>query len=125
MRGDAKLTVTRNDTAAAIGSGTVDVLATPRLIALCEQACLNSTREHLDPGITTVSMRVQFDHLQPTPVGEPVVAEAVLRKVDGRRLSFEVSASDAGGIVAAGKFVRVVMGTNDLMDKCCGTSGPN
>ncbi len=118
MRGDAKLTVTEADTAAALGSGTVDVLGSPRLIALCEEACQNALNGHLDAGKTSVGMRVQFDHLQPTPVGAEVLAEAVLKKIDGRRLKFDVSASDAGGLVAAGKITRVVVGLDHFMEKC-------
>ncbi len=123
LRGDAKLIVTDDDTATALGSGTVEVLGSPRLIALCEEACQNATHGHLEPGMTTVGMRVQFDHLQPTPVGAEVFAEAVLKKIDGRRLGFEVSASDAGGLVAAGKFTRVVVGIDDFMGKCCTPGG--
>lgn len=119
LRGDATLVVTDADTAQALGSGTVDVLGSPRLIALCEEACQNATASQLQPGTTTVGMRVQFDHLQPTPVGGAVLAEAVLKKIDGRRLRFEVSASDAGGLVAAGKFTRVVVSIDDFMGKCC------
>ena len=122
LRGVAKLMVSASDTATALGSGTVDVLGSPRLVALCEEACQNAMTDHLEPGTTTVGMRVQFDHLHPTPVGAEVSAEAVLKKVDGRRLRFEVSATDAGGLVAAGKFTRVVVGIEDFMSKCCSAS---
>jgi predicted thioesterase len=122
LRGVAKLVVSESDTATALGSGTIDVLGSPRLIALCEEACQNAMTDHLEPGTTTVGMRVQFDHLHPTPVGAEVSAEAVLKKVDGRRLRFEVSATDAGGLVAAGKFTRVAVGIEDFMSKCCSAS---
>ena len=121
-RGDAKLTVGDADTARALGSGVVEVLGSPRLIALCEEACHNALIDQLEPGTTSVGMRVQFDHLQPTPVGGEVVAEAVLKKIDGRRLGFEVSASDAGGLIAAGKMTRVVVGIDEFLGKCCSTS---
>lgn len=119
MRGDAKLVVTHDDTARALGSGTVDVLGSPRLVALCEEACCRALENSLDPGTTSVGMRIQFDHLQPTPVGAQVVAEAVLEKIDGRRLKFNVSASDPGGLVAAGKITRVVVDLDRFMGKCC------
>ena len=121
MRGDAKLVVTDADTARALGSGSVDVLGSPRLVALCEEACCKALENSLDEGTTSVGMRIQFDHLQPTPVGVEVVAEAVLEKVDGRRLKFTVSASDPGGLVAAGKITRVVVDLERFMTKCCGT----
>lgn len=119
LRGDAKLVVTANDTARSLGSGTVDVLGSPRLIALCEEAAVNAVTNHLGPNSTTVGMRTQFDHLQPTPVGAEVVAEAVLDKIEGRRLVFTVSATDPGGLVAAGKLTRVVVDVDHFMTKCC------
>ena len=121
MRGDAKLMVTEADTALALGSGIVEVLGSPRLVALCEEACCNAIINALGEGITSVGMRIQFDHLQPTPVGAEVVAEAVLEKIDGRRLKFTVSASDPGGLVAAGKITRVMVDLDRFMSKCCDT----
>lgn len=121
MRGDAKLVVTDADTARAFGSGIVDVLGSPRLIALCEEACCNAISNALGDGSASVGMRVQFDHLQPTPIGAEVVAEAVLEKIEGRRLKFTVSASDPGGLVAAGKITRVVVDLDRFMSKCCDT----
>lgn len=119
MRGDAKMVVTDADTARALGSGSVDVLGSPRLIALCEEACCNAVDHLLEPGLSTVGMRVQFDHLQPTPVGSEVMAEATLEKIEGRRLKFTVSATDAGGLVAAGKITRVLVDVDRFMSKCC------
>jgi fluoroacetyl-CoA thioesterase len=119
MRGDAKMMVTDADTARALGSGVVDVLGSPRLIALCEEATCAAVAGALDEGTSTVGMRVQFDHLQPTPVGAEVVAEAILEKIDGRRLQFTVSATDSGGLVAAGKITRVLIDVDKFMTKCC------
>ncbi len=121
MRGDAKLVVTDADTALALGSGSVEVLGSPRLVALCEEACCNALEHALEDGTTTVGMRIQFDHLQPTPVGAEVIAEAVLEKIEGRRLKFTVSASDTGGLVAAGKITRVLVDLDRFMAKCCAT----
>jgi len=121
LRGDAKLMVTDADTARSIGSGMVDVLGSPRLIALCEEATCNAVANALEDGTTTVGMRVQFDHLQPTPVGVEVMAEAVLEKIEGRRLKFTVSATDSGGLVAAGKITRVLVDPERFMSKCCRT----
>jgi predicted thioesterase len=91
LKGLATMTVGEADTAVAMGSGTVHVLATPRVVALVEQATCAALAGHLDEGCTTVGMRVQLDHLHPTPVGGLVNAEAVLEKVEGRRLTFTVS----------------------------------
>ncbi len=118
LRGDAKMTVTEADTARALGSGDVDVLGSPRLIALCEEAAVSAVANSLDAGSTTVGMRIQFDHLQPTAIGVDVTAEAVLERIDGRRLVFTVSAADPGGLVAAGKIIRVLVDVERFMGKC-------
>jgi predicted thioesterase len=119
MRGTASLVVSDLDTAAALGSGDIDVLGTPRLIALCEQATMTALANALDDSVASVGMRVRVDHLQPTPVGASVTAEAVLDKIDGRRLTFTVSVSDSGGLVAAGKITRALVDRTSFLDKCC------
>lgn len=110
-------TVTEADTAIALGSGEVAVLATPRLVALMEQAAIEALVNQLDPGETSVGMRVQLDHLAPSGVGMEVTAEATLEKVQGRRLVFTVSANDARGLVAAGRVTRVVVETERFMER--------
>jgi fluoroacetyl-CoA thioesterase len=101
--------VTEADTAEAFHSGTVPVLATPRLVALCEEASCAAVEPELEEGTTSVAKRVQFDHLVPVGVGGMVRAEATLDRIEGRRLSFTVSVSDRSGLVAAGKVSRVVV----------------
>jgi predicted thioesterase len=113
------LVVGENDTARALGSGDVNVLGTPRLVALFEQATVDALRGILEPGQSSVGMRVQVDHLQPTPIGAEVAVEAVLDKVEGRRITFAVTATDSGGLVAAGKVTRVLVDVERFMSKCC------
>jgi predicted thioesterase len=108
-----------DDTALALGSGDVEVLGTPRLVALFEQATVEALSGVLEPGQSSVGMRVQIDHLQPTPIGAEVVVEAQLDKISGRRISFTVTASDSGGLIAAGKVTRVVVDVERFMTKCC------
>ena len=111
------LDVRDGDTAIAHRSGDVPVLATPRLIALCEEASVLAIDGRVPEGHTTVGMRVQLDHLAPTGVGCRVSAEARLDKIEGRRLTFSVSASDDRGLVAAGKVTRVVVDVEKFLDK--------
>lgn len=111
------MTVAEADTALALGSGQVPVLATPRVVALCEEATCEAVSGELEAGQTTVGMRVQLDHLAPTAVGGAVTAEAALEKVEGRRLVFTVSVSDAQGLVAAGKITRVVVEVDRFLKK--------
>lgn len=112
------LDVRDDDTAVALHSGDVPVLATPRVVALCEEASVKAVAGQIPEGHTTVGMRVQLDHLAPTGVGRPVTAESRLDKVEGRRLTFSVSASDERGLIAAGKVTRVVVDLDKFMDKC-------
>ncbi|CAN5686702.1 thioesterase family protein [soil metagenome] len=118
QKGEAKLVVTEADTARALGSGSVDVLGTPRLIALCEEASCRAIAPDLPAGSTTVGISVRVDHLQPSAVGSAVMAEAVLAKVDGRRLTFNVSANDDRGLVAVGKVTRVVVEVDRFLARC-------
>jgi predicted thioesterase len=111
------LAVTDDDTAIAFGSGEVPVLATPRVIALVEEATMKALETRLEPGVTSVGMRVQLDHLAPTAVGHKVRAEATLREIEGRRLVFAVSVRDERGLVAAGKVTRVIVDIDRFMDK--------
>lgn len=119
LRGEARLVVGESDTAVALGSGDVNVLGTPRLVALFEQATVEALRGVLADGQSSVGMRVQIDHLQPTPIGAEVVVEATLDKIEGRRISFAVTASDSGGLIAAGKVTRVTIDIERFMAKCC------
>jgi predicted thioesterase len=119
LSGEARLVVNEADTARALGSGDVDVLGTPRLVALFEEATCRALEGALDPGQSTVGKRVQIDHLQPTPVGAEVVVEASLDKIEGRRITFTATASDSGGLIAAGKVTRVVIDIERFMSKCC------
>ncbi|MFM8266508.1 MAG: thioesterase family protein [Ilumatobacteraceae bacterium] len=109
LRGVAELIVTTADTAVALGSGDVAVLATPRVVALCEEASCRALDGHLDATTTTVGTRIELDHVRPTAVGARVGAEARLEEIDGRRLTFIVSAADSAGVVATGRVIRVVV----------------
>lgn len=117
LSASAELVVTDSDTALAFRSGTVPVLATPRVVALCEQAAFEAVEAHLPEESTSVGMRVQLDHLAPSMPGATVTAEATLDKVAGRRLTFNVSASDSRGLIAAGKVTRVVVDVEPFLDK--------
>ena len=112
-----ELVVTDEDTAVAARSGDVPVLATPRILALCEEACCVAVGPALVEGETTVGMRAQLDHVAPVRVGSTVRAEVTLEKVEGRRLSFTVSVSDASGLVAAGRVTRVVVRRDEFLEK--------
>ena len=117
LNGSVAITVSDADTAEALRSGDVPVLATPRVLALCEEATVVALAGRLPEGVTSVGMRVQLDHVQPTAVGGRVEATAVLEKVEGRRLTFVVQASDDRGTVAEGRVVRVRVERDRFLDK--------
>ena len=112
-----ELLVSDADTAIAHRSGEVPVLATPRVIALCEQAALTAVAPELDPGQTTVSMKVQIDHLAPSAIGQTVTAEATVEKIQGRRIMFTVSVHDDHGLIAVGRVTRVVVNIEEFLAK--------
>jgi predicted thioesterase len=115
--GRASLVVGDEHTAVALGSGEVEVLATPRLISLCEEATVQAVVGALGEGNTSVGVQVRFDHLAPVRVGSQVTAEAVLEKVEGRRLVFTVTATDSAGLVGAGRVTRVVVDIEGFLAK--------
>ena len=121
LAGTATMVVADEDTAVALGSGDVPVLATPRVVRLAEEAPCAPSPAELSDRETTVGYRVQLDHLAPTAVGGQVDAEATLETVESRRLTFRVSVSDGRGLVAAGRITRVVVERERFMEKAAGT----
>ena len=117
LSASAELVVSEADTAIAARSGAVPVLATPRLIALCEQASVAAIEGQLPAGETSVGTRVQIDHLAATSVGKTVRAEASVEKVNGRRIIFTVSVNDERGLVAVGRVTRVVVDVERFLDR--------
>ncbi len=116
-KGVATLTVTEDDLAIAFRSGDVPVLATPRLIALAEEATVAAVAPELDPATTTVGMRVHIDHLKPSAVSAEVEATALLERVDGRRLTFAVEVTEAESIIAQGQVIRVLVDTDRFLER--------
>jgi fluoroacetyl-CoA thioesterase len=109
-RASVRLHVADADLATAFSSGDVRVLATPRVVALLEQAAVEAVRDALPGEKTTVGAWIEMHHLAPTPAGETVEGTAVLESVDGRRLEFAISAVDADGReVARGRHRRAIV----------------
>ena len=101
--------VTGSDTALAVGSGDVPVLATPKVLALVERATCAAVADHLTTDLTTVGTHADIDHVAPTPVGATVTVQAVLEAVDGRRLTFGFRVTDGERAVATGTVTRVLV----------------
>jgi len=118
LTGHVELTVTDDDTAIAARSGDVPVLATPRIVALCEEAAIAAIDDHIPKRETSVGMRVQLDHVAPVAVGDTVTADAKVDKVEGHRVVFSVSVNDDRGLVAAGKVLRVIVDRDRFKERC-------
>jgi fluoroacetyl-CoA thioesterase len=102
-------TVGLDDTAIALGSGDVPVLATPRLLAWIEQATCRVVDELLPQAWTTVGASVQLDHLAPSRIGDVVLCQAEVSAVEGRRITFSVSALTDAQLLATGTILRLAV----------------
>ena len=107
--------VERQDTAAFMGSGTVEVFATPAMILLMELAARNAVQGDLPSGSTTVGTLVNVQHVAATPLGAKVAAKAVLTHIDGRKLTFNIEATDENGVIGKGVHERVIIDVERFM----------
>ena len=118
-------TVTDDDSAQALGSGSLPVLATPRLLAWCEAATCAAVEGELGEGETSVGTRVQLEHLAPSPVGQEVEVSARVVHTDGRLRRFSVAARNLGPggpgkLVGSGEVTRVVVDGERFMARISG-----
>jgi len=117
LKAEKRITVGPEDTAEKVGSGTLPVLATPRMIALIEATASAAVAPGLDPGTSTVGTLVNVAHTSATPVGMEVVCTAELVEVDRRRLVFKVEVFDEEGPVGSGTHERFVVDNAKFMSK--------
>ncbi|GGD28792.1 thioesterase family protein [Nocardioides daphniae] len=117
-----RFTVAEDDTAVAVGSGSLRVLGTPRLIAWLEMVTCEAVAPSLPPGGTSVGTRIAVEHLAPSAVGQVVEVQASTAYVDGRLHRFTVAARNVvgdapGKVVASGEITRVVVDAEKFMAK--------
>lgn len=112
-----KIKVEEKDTAKVVGSGTLLVLATPKMIALMEEAAYKCVAEDIECGTSSVGTLMNVKHLSATPVGMEVSATATVTEVDGRRISFKVEAYDETGIIGEGVHERFVVAEEKFISK--------
>jgi fluoroacetyl-CoA thioesterase len=118
MEAALTFTVTDADTAAALGSGSLPVLGTPRLLAWCEAATCAAIDTSLGEGATSVGTRVELEHRAASPVGAEVRVTASTSYVDGRLHRFTVVARHADGkVVGTGEITRVVVDSARFLDR--------
>ena len=116
LKGHASLVVGTNDTAPYVGSGWIYVLATPVMLKLMEEAALNAVERLLPENKQSLGTRVDITHIAATPIGMKVSASAELIDVNGRKLTFKLSAHDEVELIGEGTHERVIVSA-DLFQK--------
>ena len=109
--------VTTKDTAKTVKSGTLDVLATPVLSALMEEAAVKAITPFLPPDETTVGGYITLTHKAPTKVGDRVTVIATVTKVDGRKIHYHITAKDTQKDIGEAEHTRFIVNAHDFMKK--------
>ncbi len=117
MKYEIDRVVTENDTAAKAASGSVEVLATPVMIAWMEEASLRLAQKELEEGLTTVGTEVNIKHLKGTLVGKTVKVLSTLKEIDRKRLVFDVEVIEDGVAVGTGSHTRFIIDTVKFYEK--------
>ncbi|MGI6722649.1 MAG: thioesterase family protein [Anaerovoracaceae bacterium] len=117
IKGKQKMKAAESNSAKTMGSGTLDVLATPAMIALMEKAAWMSVADELEEGQGTVGISMDVRHSAPTPLGMEVSCETELTEVDGRRLVFSVRAMDERGVIGEGTHERFIVDNEKFQNK--------
>ncbi len=120
LKGRSETVVTEHNTADAVGSGLVPVFATPYMIALMENAASISLLPYLAADEGTVGTHLDVAHTSATPIGMKVWADAVVTAVDGKKITFEVSAFDEAGEIGRGTHERFIIRPEKFLAKAQG-----
>ena len=110
--GEMTWVVGREHLASSFGSGLADVLATPILVGFCEECCRKIVDSDLPGGEQTVGTEIRIRHIAATPQGMKVTVRAVLGRIDGRKLQFDIEASDEIEKIAEGTHTRFIIETD-------------
>lgn len=116
LQGTAQKTVTEQDTAKVVKSGTLPVLATPVLSAVMEEAAVKAVEKALPEGTTTVGGLMNLRHMAPTLPGETITAEAVLIGMKKTKLTYRVTARDSHGLIGEADHIRFIVDNHDFME---------
>lgn len=114
---EVKITVTKDVTAAAMHSGSLEVFSTPFMVAIMEQAASELFQKILPEGISSVGVALNIQHIAATMVGAPVRAAATLTSFDGRRATFDVEAYDNAGLIGKGTHDRFSIKIDKFLQK--------
>lgn len=109
--------VATKDTAKTVKSGTLEVLATPVLSALMEEAAVKAITPFLPPDETTVGGYIALTHKAPTKVGDHVTVIATVTKIDGRKIHYHITAKDTQKDIGEAEHTRFIVNSHDFMKK--------
>lgn len=115
--GQKSIKVTEQMTADKVGSGLLQVFATPSMIALCEQCASESVQEYLEEGTCTVGTLVNIKHIAATPIGMTVKCQSILKEIDRKRLVFDIEVFDEKEKIGEGTHERFIVTNQKFMDK--------
>ena len=113
----ATVTVTESNIAKTMKSGSLEVFATPAMCALMEEAAQTAVQPELNDGEGTVGISLSISHDAPSPMGTTITATAKVTAVEGRKISFNIEASDGVGIIGKGSHERFVINNENFMTK--------
>lgn len=117
IKGTCSVVADESNSAKKMGSGTLDVFATPAMAALMEKTAWQSIAPYLEEGQGSVGTRLDITHDAPTPLGMTVTCQSELIKIDGRQLVFEVTASDSKEIIGRGTHERFIIDDKKFLTK--------
>ncbi len=117
MEYTTEIKVGASDTARAVGSGELEVLATPKMCALMEESAYKCVASELETGASTVGTLLNISHLSATPVGMTVKAVAKVTGVDGRKITFDLKAYDEAGLIGEGTHERFIVYSEKFVAK--------
>ena len=117
IKGHQEMTVTEEFTAKTMGSGVMDVYATPAMLALMEKTAFMSVADELQEGCGTVGIKVEIEHVASSPVGMKITCDSELTAIEGRKLIFKVEAYDSKGLIGKGIHERFIIESNKFQEK--------
>ena len=116
-KGSAEMLVTKDKTAAAVDSGSLEVFATPWMVAMMELAACNALAPYYEEGQSSVGTKLDVSHDAATPLDMKVCAEAEVTEVDRRRIVFSVTAWDETGVIGKGTHERFLINAEKFLAK--------
>lgn len=117
LRGALTKQINDNETADLLGSGLLEVFATPALVAFVENTCWKSIDEFLEEGQTTVGTNITLDHLKANLPGDEITCFSEIVEIDGKKIVFEFEVKNIDKLIANGSHTRFIVDSEKFMGK--------